>query len=162
MGPVSGVRFTFDGIAFEPRPERLVFSPEQPAEDVFLRIAELAGGIFKKLPHTPITAVGLNFDYQVPEEQCALAPTLFDAEKMRNVYEEAGLPVLTVHREVQTLAFSNHVLNLAYDSSASPEMISFNFHYETPTAPAVEEAIADYPKKLKLAESVFPRLLKPI
>lgn len=130
FGGVQMVRFHHAGIMWQPSLGRLMAEGETPDANP----GEFVAQILDKLIHTPLRAVGNNFDFEIADEaaaqravsaiQCQL-PSLLKAEK-------SGLK----YSVTQTVLYGDDcllgiTLNVEKDS---PLMIQFNFHRDTASA----------------------------
>jgi hypothetical protein len=61
--PMQPPRFSFDGIYLRLAERRLVLAPSTPDDAVLQQMEGVACRVLQELPHTPVSAVGGNFQF---------------------------------------------------------------------------------------------------
>ena len=133
-------RLTIEGIVIQPGRTRVVITlPQQVGNEELDKAERVAGALFRELPHTPIQAVGQNFEF------IESAP----AEEQLRIFDSANdLPGkcdfrfdTTSQRLVVTIEFEGRTLNLTRTIANGQLTVSFNFHYVVTSAVAAAEKI---------------------
>ncbi len=131
--PLDPPKLTIRDVAFIGKRDLLVLSPSNFTEANFKSVEDKARIILDKLPHTPITAFGQNFEF-FGETATVDDTDVFDFED--NIHELLGLIDYSLESTniSKTLRFENHVLNFTRILSGSSLTVKFNFHYEVTSA----------------------------
>jgi len=136
--PAATPRFSFDRMYLQVGVSRLVVSPESPDAELLDRCAMFANRVVTKLPHTPMMAAGINFQYLEDQPQGALVQ-LFQLSDA-NALADKGFKVAStsIAREIQCA--SGDLLNLtAKFTHEDAVSVHFNFHRESTKWNALSE-----------------------
>lgn len=144
-------------IAFEhtrlyPSTTRLDIRPEAPALDQMREIERTARKVLDLLPHTPVSALGINFEFHEQAEREAIQSNF--------VLSDAGQIDASAYQLTQTRlrrAFSargQSTLNLTITWDSSMVSTDFNFHKEIPNAHAAIAALDEVPVADRYTEAV--------
>jgi hypothetical protein len=145
--PIQPPRFTFDGISLRLAERRLVLAPSTPDDIVLQQMEDVACKVLGELPHTPISAIGINFQFLEPEPVGTIAE-LFDL-KDGGPLSDSGFLLKSTDIK-RTVERDDQLLNLTLSfRENSTILIDFNFHREVKGAPAAREALAAGVVKLK-------------
>jgi hypothetical protein len=90
-GAVPRIRFSMEGIQIDPTGGRLRFRPEKADRSRLEFIPQLAAAICQRLPHTPTTAVGNNFIYQLENDERFEIFDFLSEEQLEQFYQKLGL-----------------------------------------------------------------------
>ncbi len=129
--PALPWKFSFGGLTLTVQNGRIAVGFRAPDESILTAGCELASAVLRKLPHTPLKAVGVNYEFLVRNPE---GPALeaFDMRDNRRL-ADAGLTVIGT-TVVRKLAGSGHELNFRMTVRADSAVeIGFNFHCDTPT-----------------------------
>lgn len=126
-------RLTIEGIVIQPGRTRVVITlPDKLGDEELDKVEGVTAALFKELPHTPIQAVGQNFEF------VETAPT---EEQLRIFTSANDLPQkcdflfdTTSQKIVASIAFEERSLNLTRTFANSRLTTSFNFHYNVTRA----------------------------
>jgi len=122
--PIAPPTVAGDNIKISLVGPRLCFSPKQNEVTLLEKIQEVGVLVADHLPHTPVSALGVNFAYESEFPEGAL---LNRAEKI--LAEQYGTPGEMVHR--YSIPWDNCVLNIAIKTTDKCKAVwDFNFHYE--------------------------------
>lgn len=98
-------------------------------EKNLLSIAKLTLGIFEKLPHTPIRAVGHNFTYEINNNEDFIIKQFINTKKEFNFYNEfIGSDIIDTQIK-HTFYYEDYQLNINYTDKKDSKKINFNFNY---------------------------------
>jgi hypothetical protein len=138
--PGQPIQFSLQGIRFIPSRDRLRLSCLGDANDEELaQIQEVTRSILELLPHTPVRAVGQNFEF-LDEQPNPDHLKVFDC--MGDVARTSDFPVETVGNETRTsLQFENRLLNLTRSFREGKLQVKFNFHSQVASATAAAEQL---------------------
>jgi len=154
---IPKIRFIVEGLRVAPSSARLTISPDTDSEGVFDRIATLAAGIYTKLPHTPIPAVGHNFFFRLEEGDELAFAEIAPAEMVR-AYDRIGLPALAETEVRHQFPFEKYKLTIGYRSTA--RLLMFNYHYDVHTFAETESAIKQLPENFARTLDLSAQLVK--
>lgn len=126
-------RLTIEGIVIQPGRTRVVIRlPDKLGEEELDKAGGVAAALFKELPHTPIRAVGQNFEFvetAPTEEQLRIFTSTNDlAQKCDFRFDMTGQKI------VASIAFEERTLNLTRMFENGRLTTSFNFHYNVTSA----------------------------
>ena len=130
-------RLRFDEIIVQVRLDRLIIGPHEVRDDLLMRTQEVAIKVLAELPHTPVRAVGVNFQYDEsdPSDQL-LAPFQLNDQGMLG---DAGASIRTTSIK-RSLESNDQLVNFTLDLLENGHVnIAFNFHQEAPNADAVRQ-----------------------
>lgn len=147
--PDAPIQLKFEGVALQVGAGRLVLTPSTLDEAGFESVQRIAKQIVELLPHTPISAVGVNFKYQIdePDDNLLSVFDLPDNEKLAD--KEFSVRATLIKRAID---WDGVLLNLILTHQHGAETtIEFNHHRTiTRTAPAsaaLEESISELQTK---------------
>ena len=128
--PAPIFRYTFNDVTIESSNERLAFITKKNYKKQLNFIYSISSSIYDKLPHTPIIAVGHNFNYKLKSEKFSLIDKFFEVDKNLEVFQSINLEEQIEQQNKYTFAFQNHILNLSLTNTNEEIIISFNYHYQ--------------------------------
>lgn len=128
-GPVSSFRYDVNNIFISPNSDRLTFIPKEINCDTLSFISKLSISIYKKLSHTPVLAAGCNFVYKLEDNEVFCINNFEQPEKLSEFYENIELKELTSQQIRHKFSFSNHNLNISYNSQGDERTVHYNFDY---------------------------------
>lgn len=139
--PGQPPRFTVFGIRYTPSRNRLVIHPTEVTEENFGLAQRVAGRILSLLPHTPIAAVGQNFEF-VEEHPAPEQLTIFDAAN--DLAERCDFDFESVSKQLTTsMRTEDRLVNLTRLNTGGQLRLKFNFHYDVPSATVAAERMAN-------------------
>lgn len=157
-------RFSFDGVTVGVEAGRLALRPHDPTVANLNRCREIAAGILRKLSHTPIDGVGINFGFERPKEDCPLLNSLQNFPDAQSFAQhEYVVHRAQLKRTVAIPGDETMIMNLGQQVKGDLIVVDFNFH--TPAASTKEasekipEIEAVYDVALKFLERVYDESL---
>lgn len=122
------------GVAFD----RLFLKPCQLSRESMEAVENMACSILDKLPHTPLSGVGVNYGFEESNAPDSLNRlfTLEDRVEIDAMGWEA--PVISIKR---TLSKEGQMLNLSFVHRADTTSIEGNFHTDVGSAEAAANAL---------------------
>lgn len=157
VGTTGLLRYKINHIWFEPYSGRLVFIPEEVNEEVLNFIGQLAAGIYKLLPYTPIGAAGSNFIYGLDEKEYFVFPEIND--NTTEYYENIGYKNIITKQYRHTFSLPDYELNITYIINPGSKFIHYNFDYKISKAvkTASEALVSNYKETLELNRKIIRR-----
>ncbi|MDQ7781800.1 MAG: hypothetical protein RDU20_02910 [Desulfomonilaceae bacterium] len=122
------LKFSTDRLVVTPEASSLIITTKT-TEDESLRLAEaLAERILETLPHTPVSAFGINFAFRDRELDQGLA-SLFRLSDAEGLAEHGHIPLsLSIKRSIK---WEDAVLNVTLTASEEESLyVDLNFHHE--------------------------------
>ncbi|MBF0473710.1 MAG: hypothetical protein HQK93_08265 [Nitrospirae bacterium] len=126
----NSIKFTIDEITITVTPSRLMFSPNSidcENNSKYEQIEKAACEIIKKLPFTPITAIGYNISYDLENDSFEFIEEN-QFERCQEFYRNKIKSDVISQEIKHTLVFDEHLLNLSYNIDNINK--SFNYHYQ--------------------------------
>lgn len=120
-------RLAFEGVTLKVDPRRLVVGVDAPQDDRLVTMERVAVAALTELPHTPITGVGVNFQF-LEEEPEGLLLKAFEAPDLNPLADERfEVKSSQIRRELHRDGLvTNLALNLTNEGKV---LIDFNFHH---------------------------------
>jgi len=126
--PTAPIRLQFRGIYLRVGAERLVFSPVHLSDQALTTMQDVARTVVTMLPHTPMSAVGINFQYLVEDPPVQLLDVFRFSDNGPLAEFGAEIESAMIRRSTRFReAALNLVLALRADAAAT---IEFNNHSE--------------------------------
>jgi len=124
--PQLPLRFNFDNIYLQVSDKRIDLKPQDDEDSTLIKIEQVAKTILDKLEHTPVSAVGVNFQYMD-------ASPSDDIVKVFQFEDNDYLSALDYEIEANTigrkLKKNGHVINLTLVYNIVEKLtFDFNFH----------------------------------
>lgn len=155
------MRFKLNDILICPENGRLTLFPQNNSIENLNFITKISSGVCEKLYHTPITATGNNFIFELEENESHVMDNFLDTEKQNDYYENIGLQNFNNRSFTHSFSFSNYILNIAYNNKLKDKTIlTYNFHYETKTKEAILNAINSLVKNFERASELNSKLIE--
>lgn len=131
IAPAPALRLTFDGLHLRVGQRRLVLGMNVPDPPSLQRMRLVVQRILNDLPHTPVSAIGVNFQFVQREPDAALL-RLFDVQD-HGPLADAGLVLreTTIQRRFESEGLT---LNLQLGIGDEALMFNFNFHHASANA----------------------------
>lgn len=145
MQPMALPRLTADGVNIYPGNEQLVFDCVELGDEALRKVGEKFGRICGLLPHTPVSAIGLNFRFQGSVDNEPQLVELFSFSDAANISADTyKLRASSVRRSF--VLGDGTLLNLSIDNAGAEFRLEFNFH-------------ADVPSMIEAAQKATPELI---
>lgn len=148
--PSAPVRITFDDIAFFPGQSRLEIRPESRSIHKADAAMKVAIKILELLPHTPISAVGVNFRLEdsIAPDQVYSCFSFYDNQRISA--DKYTIRETTLTRQYRLSDGS--LLNLQIVYSPERVIMEFNFHSDVDNARNASERLMRCPPSRRLIE----------
>ncbi len=157
--PVPRIRFAIEGLTIDPNAGRLQIRPTRSDVSRMELIPKLASAIYERLPHTPVTAVGVNFAYQLEVDEGVVAFKYVDYEEQERFYRTLDLHPIPQRQIRHSFAFPNSQLNLSYEARQEVETVSFNFHHKATKYAEVRSALKSFDEERAISEQLENKLI---
>ena len=158
----SPPRMAFRGLTLRVDSQKLVLGTDSPQDDRLADMEQVIGTILDELPHTPVAALGINFQWT---EQHPPLPVLrcFDTTDAGSL-AEAGLEI-GQSSVIRRLNDHGRMINLNLTLNGGEVYFDFNFHHEVASAveagAAIQGAvISSRDRALEILQTVYE--LEPI
>jgi len=142
---------------------RVVITPQEINEDTLKKIDQLLIKFYEYLPHTPITAIGHNFRYELEDGERFVLNTEFGAGMFKELYSDIGSDIYKESVLKHALKFKDNeflVLNLSYILLDEKQSLDFNFHYQADQKPEVIKfALTKYYDSYMKSQSISEKLI---
>ena len=161
-GPaVATMVMDLDKFLLDPNGGRLVFVPKVLDEETLREIQTLSKEIYRLLEHTPVSAAGSNFVFQLDENEDFAIKELLECTSSQQIYDEIDLKKC-IRRSVQhTFSFEDHNLNITMLKMESESTIQLNYDYQSPIDSMVKAAdalIENYRHALTVRDKLVRRV----
>lgn len=157
-GDVRLLRYDLGNITLEPDNNRLIFIPKKIDDETLDYIAKLSTEIQRKLPHTPISAAGANYVFELDENERFCIPVLENSEELKSHYKDVVLAELTSKVIRHTFSFSDHQLNIEFRINHDTKIVQYNYHYKLNEP--IENASKSLKNNLNYSEGLNKKLIK--
>jgi len=125
LNPDFPVRYTADNIRLSLFTDKIIFTALIKDEAVFSRLESMARELVTLLPHTPISAFGINLSCSIEDIPSEIA-SLFQFTDVGLISDEN---IEIVNSSIKrTLNFSGDVCNFTITNNSSNILFEFNFH----------------------------------
>lgn len=138
FGPDMPIFYLTDEIELGVASGRLFVKPRKLVRGAMQAVESMACGVLDRLPHTPVTGVGVNYGFdeaQAPDTVNRLF-TMADRVEIDSLGWE--VPSISIKR---TLVKDDQLLNLTFLRSNETTSIEANFHADVGSAEAARQAI---------------------
>ena len=137
--PSLATRISSDKISILIQDHKLTFNTVDDKEEYFECLIELTKCAADILPHTPITAYGVNFHFSENDIDDDIINLLRpkDLEKFKSL----GLE-LTSERYTRSLSLDGQTINITTDIIDTQADFDFNFHFDIPNMIALKNSIS--------------------
>lgn len=149
--PAAPPRLSFSTTLLFPNRQLLDFRATELTLEAFQATGEVASKIVGLLPHTPISAIGINFRFleEINAEKVASVFQFNDAAKIP--HNKYPLDVSTITRSFLMPDGDN--LNLSLTLQGERAQADFNFHTETMDVPTIQKKISKENLALRFEEA---------
>ena len=130
--PSLPMRLQFDGVFLHAGSERILLTPVQLNDPTLERMQQVAIKLLEKLPHTPISGVGVNVQYleKSPDGQLLAAFSHGDNDALADAGAKISASSLR-----RALTYKSHAVNLILEQRKDGAVtIEFNFHKDAKSA----------------------------
>ncbi len=142
--PTPIFRYIFNDVIIESSNEKLTVTTKKKNKKQLSYIKNISSSIYDKLSHTPIIAVGHNFNYKLKSDKFYLIDKFFEYDKSIEVFQGINLEEQLEQQNKYTFAFQNHLLNFIITNKNEEIIISFNYHYQIDNTMKTKKAIEDF------------------
>jgi hypothetical protein len=123
-----------------------------PVDEVLLQAETVALRIVDSLPHTPISAFGVNFTF-IEDEPPSEAIAIFKLPDAPIIQYEIMQTEIT-----RKLRLESSVLNLKHAFDQKTLRLDFNFHHDTPTG--ADQVVKQLPGSVIASKAIAHNVLK--
>lgn len=110
--------------------DRLVLSPDRETESALFEIESCARRVLTLLPHTPLAALGINFQFEQKNASDALFG-LFEVSELRQLGELGYHPSShIIHRKLKSQKNAGCIINVSLREHSEDVVADVNFHYD--------------------------------
>lgn len=129
-GMIDYPRFTLPEFAYVVRHDALAISPAANGADAITRIEDAAAALLTKLPHTPVTGVGHNFEFRdhAPEIE-RLEVFTRASQELADEAPDGWASVGTMIASSFRCANGSTIANIQRQFDGANIIIKFNFHH---------------------------------
>lgn len=125
LNPDFPVRYTADNIRLSLFSDKIIFTALKKDEEVFSKLENMARELVTLLPHTPISAYGINISFSI-EDIPAEIVSLFQFSDAAIISDEN---IDIVNSSIKrTLNISGDICNFTITNNFSNMLFEFNFH----------------------------------
>lgn len=160
-------RLTLEGIVIQPGRSRVVIVvPNDAGEADINNVEAIASAILRELPHTPMQAVGQNFEF-VENNPTPEQLNIFDSsDDLSDAFDFAFNQIS--QQVVSSIQFEGRTLNITRTVLDGKLTLKFNFHYNVTSAEDAVDKIAtnhkfveNYRYALRIINSLYGVDLAP-
>jgi len=150
---VAQLQFADSETVVQPADDRVVLAARSPSASVLTRTEQMAAGLLKLLPETPVTAVGFNMGYQgEPTKEVTDAFECADAGPLSDAGYKIAERGLTRRFQLPGCVLN---LRIALGSDGIAH-VDLNFHYGAANAAQAADAMGgEYAKNKELGQSLM-------
>lgn len=144
LAPILGggqSRYTFDGLSYSAGFRNVTFHLDDTNPIQAQRAITTAASILEKLPHTPISGLGINFAFLVTEPLPAMLAFMTDHEAMTETFSDETEVV--TRGWGNTLKWESALVNFECEVAGGQATIAINFHYSTDSAAQAVDILRD-------------------
>lgn len=165
--PGLSPRLTIEGIVFQPGRSRVVMVvPNNAGEEDINKVEAIATAILRELPHTPMQAVGQNFEF-VENDPTPEQMNIFDSSD--DLSEKCDFEFNPISQQVvSSIQFDGRTLNFTRTVLDGKLRLKFNFHYNVTSAEDAVDKIStnhrfveNYRYALRIINSLYGVDLAP-
>jgi hypothetical protein len=150
-------RFTVEGIVILSSTDRVMLAPKMLTDEAIKRTEDMACKLLNLLPHTPISALGVNFGFLEKEPSDELLQHFVDRDEA--LLADAGFEIL-IRTFSRKLVYQGQHINLS--TIVEPKEVKFdlNFHTDVQNAEQAQKSLTGKVLKhrataLQLLEQVY-------
>jgi hypothetical protein len=131
VGPTLQLRATIDGLIFIPAIDRVIMAPREETDELIRLVDNAAVDLYKKLPYTPIEAVGYNFTYELEEHEAFSGVVDFRTEVYEEVYKKLDCKSASTSTMLHSIQIGDEpgLLNLTYKIAEGRKALVLNYHH---------------------------------
>lgn len=142
----SILRYTHEGVIVIPRDERVIVGVKETGAEPLRRAEDVVLRLLTMLPHTPVTAFGVNLSFREARPKPDLTEIFraTDHGRLASKYEVGRIEL------VRTLQVEGGALNLKHAFDDGRVEIDFNFHHPATTAAQVAERLRGLTERYRM------------
>ena len=158
-------RYAFEDIHLCVSRHNLALSVDRPEDRLLEKCRDVASKILAELPHTPMLAVGINYQF-IAEQPDGPLLDIFNLQDNNGLSDDGVIIQSSLIQ--RSLLVDGQIINLAL--SLTPEkkvLASFNFHKDTSTAQQAQEFLHAFSTNFKersihLLSTIYRSTVEPI
>lgn len=120
----GSLKFNTKELIFFIAENRFIFIPKDYSDEVYNKIHQIVSKLVDNLPHTPITAFGINFGFEVNENE-----TLDSLFSINDNLETENLKLINASI-ARAYSYNDSKLNFKIIKENTNYKLSFNFHFD--------------------------------
>jgi hypothetical protein len=164
IGPSISLKASISDLFITPGSDRIIISPAREDKALFQVADKIINDLYATLPHTPITAIGYNFSYELEEgEEFAIAIS-FEATRFSDVFKTFGAAAGSSSMIQHSLALYEDayvVLNLVQKMEETKKSVAMNYHYQTNNdKKQIENSLNKFLSSYKHSQAAISKLIK--
>ncbi|MCK4907391.1 MAG: hypothetical protein KAS64_07570 [Spirochaetes bacterium] len=162
---INALRFTIDdgNIQINPMPDKLIIRKIDGNTAVLDKIINLTKGIVKKLPHTPITAIGHNIGYELEESEEFGIEGINQYQEYEDKYKEFYSEAVLLNNNIKhSISFTDFTVNINYQIDRTKKNIGFNYNYPIKDRKTIENAIENLKMNIVKSTELYGRVVKNV
>lgn len=132
-------RLSFEGLTLRVDNRHLIAGTETATEEGLLRMQEVVASVLTVLPHTPVAAIGVNFQWIEPEPEAPLLRHFQTTDADSLAASDLIIQSTSLRRKIDD---AGRTINLALTLQEDHRVLfDFNFNYQVPSATAARDAV---------------------
>ncbi len=156
--PALPLVYKFTAVQVAISEARLIIKPASTATENLNSVTKIGKGICERLAHTPISGVGHNFHYSLSEDEEFEIWRFVLEDKLDDFYRPIGLPNRTAEYG-HCFSFTDHDLNLGFQSRLDGKTLTFNFHYVPKPLKEISAAVLAFEQNFLRSQELTERLI---
>ena len=153
------IRFPLEEVTIQPTQNRLDLIAIVEDNDHYAKVEQFAEGIIRKLPHTPISAIGHNRAYDLTTEEMKYTKKS-QLDEFELIYQ-ARFPKAVVNSQSlhHAINLSDHVINITFTIARDHSYINFNFNYPVQNEEQALNSISQVRDNITTSKKIFKNLV---
>ncbi len=126
------LKYTINDLIIIPGIEKLIIYPAREEEKLFESIVSATSLLYDKLPHTPITAIGHNFRYELTNDE-RFVDIGFDFTNEQEAFKSISsqdIQSTTIAHSLSLQEDKEVILKLNFQKTKDKSIIDLNYHYQ--------------------------------
>ena len=164
----TGTRIRYeikDEMYFYPENGRIYANPLNESEKSIKYIENFMSKLYNLLPHTPIIALGNNFNYELETKEDYLEKFISNKSDITKFYKKFGAEFIGDYEVMKSLKFPKHdtdlILNIKFISKNNKRYLNFNYHYQIDgNSNKIKNSIKKYFRNFKYSLKIKSKLIR--
>ncbi len=159
MVPTTVYQYIFDDATLELSSSKITLIPKSDNQKALQFVLKLGLSIYERLPHTPVIAVGHNFNYKVGKKEALSILKILEDRKAEVLLNSINSENVIEKETKYSFAFSDYQLSISLIDKNDIISVSMNYHYPIESQPNVEKAINDLIVNYKDSKIIYTSLV---